>query len=266
MDEKDYLQSEGEHDDTIDEYLEMPEEEEASAGSKRSRPVFKMGAVVILLAFIAFAYAWLPFLWPPHLDFLQQDQALSEEDLVLRCKPAVVNIQAKKTGDALSSQGTGINLEAEGMIITNRHVVEGAESVKVSFSDEKSYFSRDLEIIDGYDLAMIKLKAKDLPFVAVETEQLVELGQIVTIIGNPRGFQRISSRGEVKEYFESDSGMPAFTINATIAPGSSGSPVLDEKGCLVGIIFAIGTVKLNGEEQERALAIPATALNYSETR
>ncbi len=238
-----------------------PEEEDTSASNKRNHPLFKIGAIIILLVFVVFAYAWLPFLWPPHLDFLQQDQALSEEELVLSCKPAVVNIQARKTGDATSSQGTGINLEAGGVIITNRHVVEGAESVKVSFSDEKSYYSRDIEMIDGYDLAVIKLQGEDLPFVPIEGERMVEQGQIVTIIGNPHGYQRISSRGEVKEYLATDTGMPAFTIDAIIAPGSSGSPVLDEKGRLVGIIFALGTVRIDGEEQGRALAIPATALD-----
>lgn len=263
MDESDYYREEGGEDDyTIEEYMEMLEEDEFFTESKRSRPAFKIGAIVILLAFVAFAYAWLPYLWPPHLDFLHQDAALSEEEMVLRCKPAVVLIEASKSAVASSSQGSGINLKAEGMIISNRHVVEGADAVKVSFAEGKSYFSRDIEMLEGYDLAIIRLKAQDLPFVAVETGHMVELGQTVTIIGNPRGFQRISARGEVKEFFTGDSGMPVFTIDAVIAPGSSGSPVLDEKGQLVGIIFAIGTVKLNDEEQERALAIPAAALNY----
>ncbi|MDD2587126.1 MAG: serine protease [Syntrophomonadaceae bacterium] len=262
MHEDDQPQNEGEKENIIDTEWDMLEEDETE-GDKRSKLPLKIGAGIILLAFIAFSYAWLPLMWPPHLDFLKQDKILSEEDLVRQCQPAVVNIQAPKTGGfATTSQGTGFNLEPQGMIITNRHVVEGASSVEVTFSDEKQYFSQDIEMIDGYDLAVIRLNGNDRPSLPVANDQIVELGQTVTIIGNPRGFQRISARGEVKEYFKTETGMLVFSIAATIAPGSSGSPVLDEMGRLVGIIYATGTVTVEGEGQNRALAIPATALNY----
>ncbi len=258
---EDTVDEEWEFENIIDEEWEPLEEEETETG-KRNQPIFKIAAVIILLAFVAFAYAWLPFLWPPHLDFLKQNKALSEEDLVRQSKPTVVNIQTTKTWGGVSSQGTGFNLEPQGMIITNRHVVEGASAVEVTFSDGNRLFSQDIDLIDGYDLAVIRLKGKDLPFLPVVTDQMAALGQTVTIIGNPRGFQRVSSRGEVKEYYKTETGMLVFTIAATIAPGSSGSPVLDEKGHLVGIIYATGTLTIDGEEQNRALAIPATALDY----
>ncbi|MDD4402047.1 MAG: hypothetical protein PHI24_09290 [Desulfitobacteriaceae bacterium] len=54
--------------------------------------------------------------------------------------------------------------------------------------------------------------------------------------------------------------MLVFTIGVTVAPGSSGSPVLDEQGRLVGIVYAAGKIAVDGEEQDRAIAIPATAL------
>ncbi|MDD2234613.1 MAG: hypothetical protein PHV03_06855 [Desulfitobacteriaceae bacterium] len=54
--------------------------------------------------------------------------------------------------------------------------------------------------------------------------------------------------------------MSVFTIGVTVAPGSSGSPVLDEQGRLVGIVYAAGKIAADGEEQDRAIAIPATAL------
>ena len=261
MDEQDYRQKEWENDNTLEE-LDMLDEDEGSGRGRRSKTVFKIVAVIILLAFLAFSYAWLPVLKQARFDFLQQDQSLSEEELVIRCKPAVVKIAVSSAGGkGRSSQGTGVNLDPQGMIITNRHVIEGAPSVEVIFSDEKRYFSRNIEIIDGYDLAVIKLNAKDLPFLPVVTERMAELGQVVTVIGNPLGINRVSSRGEVKEFIETDSGMPAFTISTAIAPGSSGSPVLDENGSLVGIIFAMGTVSINDEKHERALAIPSTVLN-----
>ena len=258
---EDTIEEEWEFENTIDEEWELLEEDE-ERGNRLNQPVFKIAAIIILLAFVAFSYAWMPFLWPPHLDFLKQNKALSEDDLVRQCKPAVVNIQTTKTAGGVSSQGTGFNLTPQGMIVTNRHVVEGASAVEVTFSDGNRLFSQDIDLIEGYDLAIVRLKSKDLPFLPVVTDQLSEIGQTVTIIGNPRGFQRVSSRGEVKEYYKTETGMLVFTVGATIAPGSSGSPVLDEKGRLVGIIYATGTLTIDGEEQNRALAIPATALGY----
>lgn len=260
MDDKNQPENRWENENPLEPEWDMLEEDEPGE-DKRGKLIFKIGAGIILLAFLAFSYAWLPLLRPPHLDFLKQDKALSEEALVRQCKPAVVNIQAIKSGQTASrSQGTGFNLQPQGLIVTNRHVVEGASSVEVTFSDEKRYFSREIEIIDGYDLALVKLDGKDLPTLAAVNDQITELGQTVTIIGNPRGFQRISARGQVKEYFKTENGKQVFSIAATIAPGSSGSPVLDKTGHLVGIVYATGTVKIEGEEQNRAIAIPAIAL------
>ena len=85
---------------------------------------------------------------------------------------AIVNIEANKIGGQLSSsQGTGINLQPQGQIITNFHVVEGASVVEVTFSDGSRFFSRDIDPIEGYDLAIIKLqKGKNLPFLPERTD------------------------------------------------------------------------------------------------
>lgn len=261
MDEKNHPRNKWEDENIMDMEWDLLEEDE-ERGDKRSKPVFKIGAVIILLAFIAFSYAWLLYLRPPHLDFLKQNRILSDEELVRRCKPAIVNIIATRAKAAENSQGTGFNLESQGLIVTNRHVVEGASSVEITFSEEKRYFSRDIQIIDGYDLALVRLDGEELPFLPVVNDQLPEPEQTVTIIGNPRGFQRVSARGEVEEYYKNETGMLVFTIAAAIAPGSSGSPVLDEEGHLVGIVYATGTININGENQERALAIPASALDF----
>lgn len=240
----------------------MLDEDEAE-GSKWLKCILKITAILIITAFIAFSYAWLPSILASNLDFLKQDKALSEDDLVRRCKPAVVNIQTTKIGAAAThTQGTGVNLKPQGMIITNRHVVEGASVVEVSFSNGSRLSSQDIEFIDGYDLAVIQLQGQNLPFLPMITDQIAEIGQSVTIIGNPQGFQRVSCRGEVKEYYKTSTGRLVFTIAVPVAPGSSGSPVLDEKGRLIGIVYAAGKVAVDGEEQDRAIAIPAAALSH----
>lgn len=258
MHEKNQTENEWELDNPLDEEWDTLGDDD-TGGDQQSHPIFKIAAVIIIIAFVALSYAWLPSIWTTNFDFLKQDKSLSEDDIVRRCKPAVVNIQTNRTGETAAIQGTGFNLEPSGMIVTNRHVVEGASTVEVTFSDDKRLFSQDIDLIDGYDLAIIWLKGNDLPSLPV-SDKIAEIGQSVTIIGNPRGFQGISCRGKVKEYYKTDSGMLVFTIAAAIAPGSSGSPVLDDQGCLVGIIYAAGKMAVDGEEQNRAIAIPATAL------
>lgn len=240
-----------------------PEFEECDTDNRQdqSKRLFvKLGALVALLAFLAFAYAWLPLYYPFELDFLGQNQTLSEDELVCQSKPAVVNIHGFNPGDSGITQGTGFNLDPSGILITNRHVVDDVSSVEVVFSNDNRFFSKDIEFIDNYDLAVIRLQGENLPCLPLVSSQMVEKGQTVTIIGNPRGFQGVSARGQVESFFKAANDKPVFVIDAAIAPGSSGSPVLDEKGSLVGIVYAIGIITIDGREHKRALAIPASAL------
>jgi len=260
-DDKKAFENEWESDSTEVSGLDIEAEDDKYEMRPGKRRLLKFGVLLTLLAFLALSYAWLPLLLPPKLDFLSQNKGLSEEELVLQAKPATVNIRAIKTGAiANTSQGTGFNLQPQGLIVTNRHVVESAASVEITFSDDRRFISQDIEFVAGYDLALIRLKGQELPCLASVSDKGPEIGQVVTIIGNPRGFQRISSRGEVESYFKIATSLPIFSINANIAPGSSGSPVLNDSGQVVGIIYATRTQRVEGQDQQRALAIPATAL------
>lgn len=223
----------------------------------------KVGAGLVLIVFIAFAYAWLPNLCPPHLDFLQQNKELSQDALVKNSRPAVVRVQVTKEGSSPGSfsHGTGFNISPQGVVITNRHVAEEAQFVKVLFSDQQSFLSQAIEFPEGLDLAIIYLKQDNLPYLPVATDELAEPGQIVTIIGNPQGVSRVAVRGIVKDYYRgTDSAPLVFSIDAPIEPGSSGSPVLDEEGRVVGIIFAMQTLNVGDSKVKYALAIPASYL------
>lgn len=237
------------------------EEEEEEYVPPRKKHIFRFGVLITLLAFVALAYSWLPLILPPNLDFLDQNRTLSEDELVLQSKPAIVNIKTHAGGTAgTGNQGTGFNLAPQGLIVTNRHVIDSATSVEITFADGTRYIGQEIETIEGYDLAIIRLDGVGLPFLNLGAESLPEAGQVVTIIGNPYGFQRISARGEILGYAQVNN-EPIFVINANIAPGSSGSPVLDAEGSVVGIIFATHTQNVDGQDQQFALAIPATALS-----
>lgn len=231
---------------------------------RRSWPV-RIGALLVLLAFVAFAYAWLPNILPPHLDFLQQNRELSQDQVVIDSRPAVVGIKVIKNDPAssigpLTRTGTGFNIHPQGLIITNRHVVEGAQSVQITFYEDKTIVSDSIELVEGADLAVIRLEEANLPYLFL-SDQVPEPGQTVTIIGNPRGVSRVAVRGTVREYYQNSSSAPlVFSIEAPIEPGSSGSPVLNEQAEVVGIVYALRTSQAEGQEVRLALAIPVTYL------
>jgi S1-C subfamily serine protease len=238
---------------------EGDEAEELNFPPKRSRLVFKIISALLLLAFVAFSYPDISAIWSDKLSFLEQNSTLAGDEIVKECKPAVVNIQARDTGSVTGSsvKGTGFNLAPDGFVITNRHVVKGASQVQVTFSDGSSYYSREIQTLDSFDVAIIKLHGRDLPILKAVFDQTVQSGQTVTVIGNPLGYERISTRGKVGDFYNGgDAGAVIFDIAVTVEHGSSGSPVLNEKGQVVGIIFGTTTINIEGQQKTRALAIP----------
>lgn len=232
-------------------------EEELSTPLWKKR-VIKIGALLALIVFISFSYAWLPLLWPPHLDFLQQNASLSQDDLVKQTRPAVVRIKAIKSAGP-PGYGTGFNTDPSGIIVTNRHVVEGASSVEVTFADQGSYISQDIILVEGMDGAFIKLGADQLPYLVWE-DNLPEKQQTVTIIGNPRGVSQVAVRGPIISFYDNQSAAPlVFTIDALVEPGSSGSPVLNSTGRVVGMIYAYQSSE-SSSVSKKALAIPSACL------
>lgn len=220
--------------------------------------VIKIGALLALIVFISFSYAWLPLLWPPHLDFLQQNAILSQDDLVKQTRPSVVRIKAIKSAGA-PALGTGFNTDPSGVIVTNRHVVEGASSVEVTFADQSSYISQDIILVEDMDGALIKLGADQLPYLDWE-DNLPEKQQTVTIIGNPRGVSQVAVRGPILSFYDNQSAAPlVFSIDALVEPGSSGSPVLNDAGRVVGMIYAYQSSD-NSSVSKKALAIPSVCL------
>jgi len=246
----------------LGEETDMDEEDEG--GGKRLRPAWllRLAAAIALVAFVALSYAWLPLISPSHFKFLSQDQELSSESLVKSSKPAVVSIMAI-AADGLpgsSRAGTGFNIDPSGLVVTNRHVVDGASSIEITFSNEQRFISKDCQIIPGYDLALVRIKGHKLPILPV-SDKLPTPGEEVTIIGNPLGFKRISARGSLEGYYAGgEDGSTVFAITAIAEPGSSGSPVLNKQGAVVGIVYAITNLKEDGHEVRYSLAIPAVIM------
>jgi len=238
--------------------------EDEMKNNRKPGCLIKTVALLILFAFIAFSVPNFSYLFSDKLSFLDQNRVLMEDEIVRKCKPAVVNIEAADINEHLNTavrHGTGFNISQTGTIVTNQHVVANAGSITITFGDGTRYYSKQYEVIPGVDVAIIKLAGNNLPTISLDMKARVQNGDIVTIIGNPLGFEKVSQRGEVGEYHKiGDSQSLVFDIKLPVNPGSSGSPVINDQAQVVGIVFASTTVDVNGKLEPRALAIPVQVL------
>ncbi len=139
--------------------------------------------------------------------------------------------------------GSGVVITADGYIVTNNHVIEGADDVKVSIGDsQKRYEAKVVGRDPGTDLAVLKIEATGLsPATFGDSDQL-EVGDVVLAIGNPFGVGQSVSRGIVSA-LSRGMGMGVFEdfiqTDAAINPGNSGGALLDSDGRVIGINSAI---------------------------
>jgi serine protease Do len=141
------------------------------------------------------------------------------------------------------SLGSGFIIDKEGYILTNHHVIEKAEEIKVKLSDTKEYNAEVIGQDPKTDLALIKIKAAgDLPVVRMGDSDKLEVGEWVVAIGNPFGLEQtvtagiISAKGRVIGAGPYDD---FLQTDASINPGNSGGPLFNLKGEVVGINTAI---------------------------
>ena len=154
--------------------------------------------------------------------------------------------------------GSGFILGADGRLVTNAHVVEGAESVKVTLKDGQIFEGQVLGTDPMTDVAVIKIEADNLPTVALgETEDLVP-GEWAIAIGNPLGLDNTVTVGIISALDRSSSqvGVPDKRVrfiqtDAAINPGNSGGPLLNADGEVIGINTAI-----RADAQGLGFAIP----------
>ncbi len=247
----------------LDEKFAEEVEEVFTVRMRRIGPVGKIIILVLLLAFTAFSFPNLSFLLSDQFSFLRQNQALKNDEIVLSSKAAVVSIEATPLSGLSGKvkRGSGFNILQDGLVMTNNHVVADSREIKISFSSGQTFISQNIKQIDKLDIALVDFNGCDLPALAIEGDTFIKSGEVVTIIGNPMGFQRISARGKVGQYCRlSEDSFVYFDIAADIKPGSSGSPVINEDGKVVGIVFATAQLTNNGEKEKHALAIPLKGL------
>jgi len=138
--------------------------------------------------------------------------------------------------------GTGFILSSKGYVVTNNHVIDGADEIVVKTSDGKEYEAELIGSDAKLDVALLKIKAKGLQAVALANSDKLRVGDWVVAIGNPFGLEQtvtagiVSARGRVIGSGPYDD---FIQTDAAINPGNSGGPLFNSKGEVVGINTAI---------------------------
>jgi Do/DeqQ family serine protease len=213
---------------------------------------------------------------------------LSYAPVVQRAAPAVVNVYAAKMvavrnplfddpifrrffgvpggpggpGNSVQrSLGSGVLVDPTGLVVTNNHVIEGADQVRVSLADKRE-FEAEMVLKDSRsDLAVLRIKAQDERFPALELadSDALEVGDVVLAIGNPFAVGQTVTHGIVSAVARTQVGITDYQFfiqtDAAINPGNSGGALVDLAGRLVGINTAI--FSRSGGSQGIGFAIPA---------
>jgi Do/DeqQ family serine protease len=142
-----------------------------------------------------------------------------------------------------SALGSGVIVSDQGYILTNNHVVKGADEIKVILFDKREFTGKIVGTDPRTDLAVVKINARDLPTIKFGMSGKLKIGDIVLAVGNPFGLNQTTTMGIVSAVGRSNVGIADFEdfiqTDAAINPGNSGGALVNTNGELVGINTAI---------------------------
>jgi len=149
-----------------------------------------------------------------------------------------------------SGSGSGVVISEDGYIVTNNHVVDGADEVTVTLSNKKSFKAKVVATDPSTDLAVVKVEAKGLPFLLYGNSDDVKVGQWVLAVGYPLSLETtvtagiVSAKGRSIDINRRQSQAPVESFiqtDAAVNPGNSGGPLINPQGQLIGINSAIAS-------------------------
>ncbi|MEI3607123.1 trypsin-like peptidase domain-containing protein [Pseudogracilibacillus sp. SE30717A] len=224
--------------------------EERKQNKKQRTPFPKWIFWIIAFALMFNIVALLPQTFSiPAVDFLITSAKLSTQDNIKTYKEAVVVIETD------NSKGTGFSINEQGDIITNYHVIEGNQTVTVAFPEDGLFSGEIVETYPEIDLAVVRVDSHEqLPYLPLADTFLYEPKEQIYFIGNPLKFQGIANKGNIMDYvYVNSKDLPMVMLDAPVYKGNSGSPIIDEAGEVIGVIFATMDHK---EEGRVGLFIP----------
>jgi serine protease Do len=183
--------------------------------------------------------------------------------------PAVVNIKAlimedrNWGGSALTgSSGSGVVVSPDGIIVTNHHVVENSQDIKVTLADKRVYKAKLIGSDPSTDIALLKIEEQNLPFLVFGNSDSVRVGEWVLAVGNPFNLEStvtagiVSAKGRNINILGGGKSIESFIqTDAAVNPGNSGGALINSLGELVGINTAIITE--SGSYEGYSFAVPS---------
>ncbi|SDC63340.1 Trypsin-like peptidase domain-containing protein [Pelagirhabdus alkalitolerans] len=185
----------------------------------------------------------------PAIDFLVTSHQLSQDETIQSHKESVVGV------DTSEGRGTGFGISESGYVVTNYHVIEDETSVTVHYPEEGLFNGDIVKIKPEHDLALIKVDGDDLPYLPL-AEHISDYSspQSITFIGNPLNFTGIANQGKwIASSTATSLETDVMLLDAPVYRGNSGSPVINEEGQVIGVIYA---TRRDEEWGRVGLAIP----------
>jgi Do/DeqQ family serine protease len=197
--------------------------------------------------------------------------------VVRRTAPAVVNISARSMQQVdpffqmfrgmpaqrmAESAGSGVIVRADGIVVTNNHVIEGAQQIRVVLNDRREFPAHVLLADERADVAVLQLEGvtEQLPILPIDDREQQEVGDLVLAIGNPFGVGQTVTNGIISALNRTETGISDsgsfIQTDAAINPGNSGGPLVDMDGEVIGINTAI--FSRSGSSSGVGFAIPAS--------
>lgn len=201
-----------------------------------------------------------------------QLQALEKIDTALvkaaqKVLPTVVNVSSvtpgKIEGEDSRDQGigSGMIISSNGLILTSAHVVRDLSPIKVTISDRRTFIADVVGLDPGCDLAVLKIQVEGLPIVEWADSSRLETGQMVLTVGSPFGLSKTVTFGIVSAVNRTNIGIIDYEefiqTDAPINPGSSGGPLVDLQGRVVGVTTAMAS--RGGFYQGIGFAVPSNS-------
>ena len=198
--------------------------------------------------------------------------------VVKQVAPAVVNIYTRKVvrtqvdpffrqffgipqERVQRSLGSGVIVKADGVVVTNNHVVKDSDEITVVLSDRREFEAKVLGTDERTDLAVLKIEAQNLPTLTLGDSDAIEVGDLVLAIGNPFGVGQTVTMGIISAVARTSVGVSNYQsfiqTDAAINPGNSGGALVDTQGRVVGINSSILSPGEGGGSIGIGFAIPS---------
>ncbi len=198
-----------------------------------------------------------------HKTVVQQGNSLFNDPFFRRFFGEQFGIRPQQREE--TSLGSGVIVSSSGYILTNNHVIEGADAIQVTLRDGRSAVAKLVGSDPEADLAVLKVELQSLPAVTIGDAEALQVGDVVLAIGNPFGVGQTVTLGIVSATGRSSLGINTFEnfiqTDAAINPGNSGGALITARGTLVGINTAI--FSKSGGSQGIGFAIPMSLAKNS---